>query len=88
MLDGKTFAEDTIVIALGITTTGEKKILSFVQTATENAGVCAAFLQRLVDRGLCTEAVVLGVIDEVKGLRKAIQPVFGNQAVVQRCQWH
>jgi transposase-like protein len=56
VLDGKTFAEDTIVIALGITTTGEKKILGSVQTATENAGVCATFLQHLVDYGLCTEA--------------------------------
>ena len=88
VLDGKTFAEDTIVIALGITTTGEKKILGFVQTATENERVCAAFLQSLVDRGLCTEAGLLCVIDGAKGLRKAIQTVFGSRAVVQRCQWH
>jgi transposase-like protein len=88
VLDGKTFAEDTILIALGITTAGEKTILGFVQTATENEGVCAAFLQRLVDRGLRTEAGLLCVIDGAKGLRKAIQTVFGSRAVVQRCQWH
>jgi transposase-like protein len=28
------------------------------------------------------------VIDGAKGLRKAIQTVFGAEAVVQRCQWH
>lgn len=88
VLDGKTFAADMIVIALGITTTGEKKILGFVQTATENAGVCAAFLQGLVDRGLRPEAGLLCVIDGAKGLRKAIQTVFGSRVVVQRCQWH
>jgi len=37
LLDGKTFAEDAMVIALGITMTGEKVILGFAQTATENA---------------------------------------------------
>jgi len=88
VLDGKTFAADMIVMALGITTTGEKKILGFVQTATENAGVCAAFLQGLVDRGLRPEAGLLCVIDGAKGLRKAIQTVFGSRAAVQRCQWH
>lgn len=88
ILDGKTFADDTIVIALGITTTGEKKILGFVQTATENESVCAAFLRGLVERGLRPDDGLLCVIDGAKGLRKAIQTVFGPQAVVQRCQWH
>lgn len=88
ILDGKTFADDTIVIAVGITTTGEKKILGFVQTATENESVCAAFLRGLVERGLRPDDGLLCVIDGAKGLRKAIQTVFGPQAVVQRCQWH
>lgn len=87
-LDGKTFAEDAIVIALGITRQGEKKILGFVQTATENEAVCAEFVRGLVTRGLRTEQGLLCVIDGAKGLRKALQTVFGRQAVVQRCQWH
>lgn len=88
VLDGKTFAEDSMGIALGITTTGEKTVLGFVQTATENDRVCAAFLQSLVDRGLRTEDGLLCVIDGAKGLRKAIQTVFGSRGVIQRCQWH
>ena len=28
------------------------------------------------------------MIDGAKGLRKALQTVFGSQAAVQRCQWH
>lgn len=48
LLDGKTFAEDEMVIALGVTLQGQKVILGFVQTATENTRVCAAFLRDLV----------------------------------------
>jgi len=88
VLDGKTFAEDAMVIALGITVTGEKVILGFIQTATENERVCAAFLRDLVERGLRYEQGLLCVIDGAKGLRKAIQTAFGPQAAVQRCQWH
>ncbi len=50
IIDGKTIAHDTIVIALGITTTGEKKILGFVQTAIENASVGGALFRSLVER--------------------------------------
>jgi len=88
VLDGKTFGDDALVIALGITLQGEKVILGFVQTATENEGVCAAFLRELVERGLRYEQGLLVVLDGAKGLRKAIQTVFGAQALVQRCQWH
>ena len=35
-LDGKTFADDEIVVALGVTLAGDKRFLGFVQTATEN----------------------------------------------------
>lgn len=88
ILDGKTFAADAMVIALGVTLSGEKLLLGFVQTATENERVCAAFLRELVDRGLKPDQGLLCVIDGSKGLRKAIQSVFGAQAVVHRCQWH
>jgi transposase-like protein len=88
LLDGKTFAEDEMVLALGVTVTGEKVLLGFVQTGTENERVCAAFLRDLVARGLRYEQGLLCVIDGSKGFRKAVASVFGPQAVVQRCQWH
>jgi transposase-like protein len=88
VLDGKTFADDRMVLALGILRTGEKKLLGVVQTATENETTCAALLRGLVERGLHTERGLLCVIDGAKGLRNAIQTVWGRQAVVQRCQWH
>ncbi len=87
-LDGKTFAEDTMVIALGITVKGEKVVLGFVQTETENKKVISQFLSSLVDRGLDVSSGVLFVIDGAKGLRSAVKGVFEGKALVQRCQWH
>jgi transposase-like protein len=55
-LDGKTFGDDQMVIGLGVTISGEKVVLGFVQTATENERTCSAFLRGLVDRGLKIEA--------------------------------
>jgi putative transposase len=87
-LDGKSFAGQQILIGLGITMTGEKMILGFLQAGTENERVCADFLRNLVERGLNAEQGLLCVIDGSKGLRKAIDKVFGENAVVQRCRWH
>jgi transposase-like protein len=88
LLDGKVFGTDEVVIALGITITGEKVILGFVQTGSENAVVCGNFLNELIERGLQYKDGLLFVIDGSKGFYKAIQKVFNGQAVVQRCQWH
>jgi len=88
VIDGKTFADDTMVNALGVTLGGEKVVLGFVQTGTENAATCGAFLRSLVERGLRVEEGLLVVVDGSKGLRQAIWEVFGAQAVVQRCTWH
>ncbi len=52
VLDGKTFQDDTLVVALGITGQGEKVLMGFVETGTENETACAEFLQGLVERGL------------------------------------
>jgi len=87
-IDGKSFADDQMVIALGVTLEGNKVFLGFVQTETENARVLGQFLQSLLDRGLDISKGVLVVIDGAKGLRSAVKNVFKNRAVVQRCQWH
>ena len=87
-LDGKTFGDDSMVMALGVTLEGQKVVLGFVQTSTENQRSCSAFLRGLVDRGMKTKAGLLCVIDGSKGLRKAVDQVLGDRAAVQRCQWH
>jgi len=88
ILDGKTFAGDQIVIALGVTTTGEKRILGLVQTATENKRACASFLREIEERGFHAPDGLLAVLDGSKGLRAAVKDVFGENVVIQRCQWH
>jgi putative transposase len=87
-LDGKTFAEDEMVLALGVAVDGHKHILGFVQTATENERVTRGFLRTLLDRGLDISRGVLVVIDGSKGLCSAAKKAFRNRVLVQRCQWH
>lgn len=88
LMDGKRFAEDGMIVALGITMRGEKVVLGIIQAATENQGVCRDFLLELIDRGLRYDKGLLFIIDGAKGLRRAINEVFGARGVVQRCQWH
>lgn len=88
VMDGKAFGDDEIIISIGVTIKGEKIILGITQAASENASVCKDFLKGLINRGLKYEQGLLCVIDGAKGFRKAIDDVFGNHGVVQRCQWH
>jgi putative transposase len=88
LLDGKTFAEDSLVVALGITVLGGKILLGFVQTATENERVLTPFLRSLIERGLDPSAGLLVVIDGAKGLRAAALKAFNGKCAIQRCQWH
>ena len=90
VLDGKTFAEATMVVALGITMTGDKRFLGFVETDTENEQVLTPFLRSLVERGLdVSQGTASGDrSDGGKGLRAAVRKAFRHRALVQRCQWH
>jgi putative transposase len=88
VIDGKTFAEDTMVTSIGITMEGRKVVLGIVQAGTENATVLTQFLEGLLDRGLLIDEGILVVIDGAKGIRAAVKRVFGKKAEVQRCQWH
>ena len=88
LLDGKTFAEDEVVIALGVTTDGEKRVLGHVQTATENKRTYAAFVHELVERRFTAPKGLLVVLDGAKGLRAAVRDVFGDDVAVEHCPWH
>lgn len=87
-IDGKHFADNQIVIALGVTILGEKILLGFVETSTENQTVCERFINGFKDRGLNLDHEILFVIDGAKGLAKGIKKAMGNKALIQRCQWH
>lgn len=88
ILDGKTYAGSQIVVALGVTMEGEKILLGFIETSTENYSICKDFLHRLINRGLRTDNEMLFVVDGAKGLKKGVREVFGDKAFIQRCQWH
>jgi len=87
-LDGKSFADATLVIALGVTVDGTKRFLGFVETDTENEKVLTPFLRSLLERGLDLSQGLLVVIDGGKGLRSAVRQAFQKRALVQRCMWH
>ena len=87
-VDGKSFAEDEIILAVGVTLEGKKTILGFVESASENNEVLKDFFEKLIERGLDYKEGLLFVIDGSKGISKAIHEVFKGYALIQRCQWH
>jgi putative transposase len=87
-IDGIEFAGHAVLIALGVTIDGTKVPLGIWAGSTENSTVVTAFLQNMVDRSLRVEQSMLFVIDGGKAIRKALRDVFGDRAIVQRCQVH
>ena len=47
-----------------------------------------ALLQDFQERGFKVPGSLLVLLDGSKGLRKGVQEVFGDRALIQRCQWH
>lgn len=88
MIDGKSFAREMMVAVLGITAAGEKCVLGLRQGASENAQVCKELLEMLRERGVRTDLPTLFVLDGSKALRAAVANVWGENALVQRCQEH
>lgn len=88
MIDALVIEEHSILIALGIDEKGQKHVLGAHEGATENSTACKALLAELRERKLDLERPLLVVIDGSKALRKAVKDVFGDRAVIQRCQVH
>ena len=87
-LDGTPYAGETMIAAMGITEDGTKRLLGVRQGATENAAVCTALLEDLCGRGLDTSSPTLLVLDGAKALHAAVKRVWGQNALIQRCQVH
>ncbi|MEW6655067.1 MAG: transposase, partial [Bacteroidota bacterium] len=88
IIDGKYLSHDNIVIALGVTITGVKVPLGFIQTTTENSEAVKGLLKNLIERNFHFEEGLLTILDGSKGLKKAVEETFGNLTLIQRCQWH
>ncbi len=88
MLDGVVVKKQSVVVAFGVTVDGAKHVLGLRLGSTENAVLCTELLQDLLRRGLKVSRPLLCVIDGGGGLRRALHDVFGDVAVIQRCQLH
>lgn len=87
-LDGFGMGDHLMVGALGVSEDGTKVPLGVVEGTTENAAVCTRLVGDLRDRGLDASQGALFVIDGGKAASHAIQSVFGDQALIQRCRAH
>lgn len=87
-IDAKRYADDGLIVALGITMDGLKIILGVEQIHSENFRTIEQWFDKLIARGLRFEEGILFIIDGSKGIRKAVERKFGQYAIVQRCRWH
>ena len=87
-IDGKCLQKRQVLIAMGVTVTGKKVVLGIVESANESAAAVQSLLDDLIERGFGFDDRLLVVIDGAKGLRKAVNETFGDQALVHRCQVH
>lgn len=88
IIDGKYLSRDNMIIALGVTMTGVKVPLGFIQATTENSESIKGLLKNLINRNFRFEEGILTITDGSKGLKKAVEETFGEFALHQRCQWH
>jgi putative transposase len=88
MIDGIHIEEHVMLVALGVDAEGRKHVLGVREGATENAAACTALLADLRDRGMHTDRPILVVVDGAKALARATRNVFGECAIIQRCQAH
>lgn len=88
LIDGLTFRETLLVVALGVDSEGRKHVLGLWEGATENAEVVKSLLEDLVRRGVGTDKRYLFVLDGAKALHSAVRKVFGKGAEIQRCHVH
>lgn len=87
-IDGVRIAGQMIVVAVGLDAAGVKHLLGIKPGDTENASVVKALLGDLVERGIGQDKRRLFIVDGAKALRSAIQSVYGESALLQRCRTH
>jgi putative transposase len=88
LIDGVHIGEHCLIVALGIAADGQKHALGLGDGSTENARMCQDLLANLQSRGLRTDRSLLVILDGSQALRKAVRAIFGDAALVQRCQVH
>jgi transposase-like protein len=88
LIDGVHLGDHCLIVALGIAADGQKHALGLWDGSTEHSTVCQGLLANLQSRGLRTDRSLLVILDGSAALRKAVRAIFGDAALVQRCQVH
>lgn len=92
-IDGKRFKKLGVVVALGVSSEGQKYVLGIYQSSTEHSTPCRNLLDDLERRGL-PESELLFVVDGGPGLNKALNQKYETgepskrRAVRIRCFVH
>jgi putative transposase len=76
-----------VLVAYGITDSGQKELIDFRQASAESESQWEAFLRNLYQRGLEGQACKLIIIDGCQGLRRALETVY-PYIPLQRCWAH
>ena len=84
---GKSIEIVPVLVAIGVTETGQKLVLSLQSGDKESATSWREFFKDLKSRGLAGGNVTLGVMDGLPGLETVFKEEF-PKAKVQRCQVH
>ena len=87
MRAGKTIQKVSVLVAIGVTETGQREVIGIQAGDKESAANWREFFKDLKRRGLNSQAVVLGIMDGLPGLEKVFREEFQN-GKVQRCQVH
>jgi transposase-like protein len=88
-IDATGFGEETMVVAVGVTDDNQKIPLGLASGTTENAAVVGDLLTSISGRGFTLAARrLLAVLDGGKALRAAVQALWGDAVVIQRCWIH
>lgn len=88
LIDGTKEGGFDNIVAVGVSEDGHKHMLGIEQGSSENATVCKTLLQDMVDRGLDPGTTYLFILDGSKALKRAVEEIFGERAVIQRCTVH
>ncbi len=82
-----TVSKESLLVAIGITVSGHRKVLGVQLGDRESASSWREFLKDLKRRGLKGEKLKLGVMDGLSGLEEAFSESF-PRAKIQRCVVH
>lgn len=83
----KTIEPVPVLVAVGVTETGHRLVLSLQAGDKESATTWREFFKDLKARGLDSHMVSLGIMDGLPGLERVFREEFSG-AKVQRCQVH